>query len=134
MMEGSRWTVRRASFRRLASSGRIRRVYGEAMDPRLAADIAALPDLLESTRRLAVDGAFVSGATMSTVVGLAIAREWLGEELGVDVSRDGVRALGDVSVFSGSAHSSVFKALSMLGLGRDSIRAVPVLPGREAEL
>jgi len=78
------------------------------------------------------DGAFVSGATMSNVVGLAIAREWLGEELGVTVSRDGVRALGDVSVFSGAPHSSVFKALSMLGLGRDSVHAVPLLPGREA--
>ena len=81
---------------------------------------------------VAFEGAFVSGATMSTVVGLAIAREWLGEELGVAVAHEGVRALGDVRVFSGSAHSSVFKALSMLGLGRDSLRAVPTLPGREA--
>ncbi|MFE7526500.1 pyridoxal phosphate-dependent decarboxylase family protein [Kitasatospora sp. NPDC057542] len=77
-------------------------------------------------------GTFVSGATMSNTVGLAIAREWLGERLGVDVAEDGVGALGPVRVLSGSAHSSVAKALSVLGLGRTALRAVPVLPGREA--
>lgn len=77
-------------------------------------------------------GTFVSGATMSNTVGLAIAREWLGERLGVDVAENGVGALGPVRVLSGSAHSSVAKALSVLGLGRTALRTVPVLPGREA--
>ncbi|MFB7075662.1 aspartate aminotransferase family protein, partial [Streptomyces sp. NPDC056290] len=35
-------------------------------------------------------GAFVTGAAISNTVGLAVAREWLGERLGVDVARDGV--------------------------------------------
>ncbi|MFG3224634.1 pyridoxal phosphate-dependent decarboxylase family protein [Kitasatospora sp. NPDC048194] len=78
------------------------------------------------------DGTFVSGATMSNTVGLAIAREWLGERLGVDVAEDGAAALGRVRVLSGSAHSSVSKALSVLGLGRRALTAVPTLPGREA--
>ncbi|MBO1415892.1 pyridoxal-dependent decarboxylase [Streptomyces sp. FH025] len=77
-------------------------------------------------------GTFVSGATMSNTVGLAIAREWLGERLGVDVAEDGAAALGRVRVLSGSAHSSVSKALSVLGLGRRALTVVPVLPGREA--
>ncbi|WP_441249845.1 pyridoxal phosphate-dependent decarboxylase family protein [Kitasatospora sp. McL0602] len=77
-------------------------------------------------------GTFVSGATMSNTVGLAIAREWLGERLGVQVAEDGVGALGQVRVLSGSAHSSVAKALSVLGLGRTALRVVPTLPGREA--
>ncbi|MEV7598181.1 pyridoxal-dependent decarboxylase [Kitasatospora sp. NPDC089797] len=77
-------------------------------------------------------GTFVSGATMSNTVGLAIAREWLGERLGVDVAEDGVAALGRVRVLSGSAHSSVAKALSVLGLGRTALTALPTLPGREA--
>ncbi|MET7684857.1 pyridoxal-dependent decarboxylase [Streptomyces sp. NPDC005423] len=78
-------------------------------------------------------GAFVTGATVSNTVGLAVAREWLGERLGVDVSRDGVAALGPVDVLSGSPHSSIGKALSVLGLGRDRLRSVPVLAGnREA--
>jgi glutamate/tyrosine decarboxylase-like PLP-dependent enzyme len=77
-------------------------------------------------------GAFVTGATMSTVTGLAIAREWLGERAGVAVSEAGNAALGPVTVLSGSAHSSILKALSFLGMGRSALRKVPVLPGREA--
>ncbi|WP_410609859.1 pyridoxal phosphate-dependent decarboxylase family protein [Amycolatopsis sp. lyj-109] len=77
-------------------------------------------------------GAFVTGATMSTVTGLAIAREWLGERAGVTVSADGAAALGPVTVLSGSPHSSVLKALSFLGMGRSALRKVPVLPRREA--
>ncbi|WP_369174735.1 aspartate aminotransferase family protein [Streptomyces sp. R28] len=78
-------------------------------------------------------GAFVTGATASNTVGLAIAREWLGERSGVSVARDGVAALGPVDVLSGSAHSTVLKALAVLGIGRDRLRRVPVLPGnREA--
>ncbi|MFI9818571.1 pyridoxal phosphate-dependent decarboxylase family protein [Saccharothrix variisporea] len=77
-------------------------------------------------------GAFVSGATTSNLVGLAIAREWLGEQRGVSVASAGVGALGEVTVLSGAPHSSVYKALSMLGLGRDRLRLVPTLPGREA--
>ncbi|MFS8201544.1 pyridoxal phosphate-dependent decarboxylase family protein [Streptomyces sp. CWNU-52B] len=78
-------------------------------------------------------GAFVTGATMSNTVGLALAREWLGERLGVRVSEAGAAALGPVDVFSGSPHSSIPKALSVLGIGRDRLRTVPALPGgREA--
>ncbi|MFG2127314.1 pyridoxal phosphate-dependent decarboxylase family protein [Streptomyces sp. NPDC048751] len=78
-------------------------------------------------------GAFVTGATVSNTVGLAVAREWLGERLGVDVSREGAAALGPVDVLSGSPHSSITKAMSVLGIGRDRLRRVPVLPGnREA--
>ncbi|NBM14488.1 pyridoxal-dependent decarboxylase [Streptomyces sp. GC420] len=78
-------------------------------------------------------GAFVTGATVSNTVGLAVAREWLGERRGVSVSRQGTAALGPVRVLSGSPHSSIPKAMSVLGIGRDSLRTVPVLPGgREA--
>jgi glutamate/tyrosine decarboxylase-like PLP-dependent enzyme len=78
-------------------------------------------------------GAFVTGATMSNTVGLAIGREWAGERLGVDVSKAGAAALGPLDVLSGSPHSSVTKAMSVLGLGRDRLRPVPLLPGnREA--
>ncbi len=87
-------------------------------------ELIGLPDTHE--------GAFVSGATMSNFAGLAIAREWLGERRGVSIAEQGVAALGPVPVLSGRAHSSVVKALSMLGLGRSALRPVDVLPGREA--
>lgn len=77
-------------------------------------------------------GAFVSGATMSNFVGLAIGREWLGEQRGISVAESGAAALGDVAVLSGAPHSSVYKSLSMLGLGRRSLQLVPTLPDREA--
>ncbi|MEV7008176.1 pyridoxal-dependent decarboxylase [Streptosporangium sp. NPDC051022] len=78
------------------------------------------------------EGAFVSGATMSNLTGLAIAREWLGERHGVSVSDQGAAALGPVRVLSGSPHSSIGKALSILGLGRTALHPVELLPGREA--
>jgi len=77
-------------------------------------------------------GTFVTGATMSNTVGLAIGREWLGEQSGVSVSRQGVGALGEITVLSGSPHSSIAKAVSMLGIGRDQLRTVATRPGREA--
>lgn len=77
-------------------------------------------------------GALVTGATMSNFVGLAVAREWLGEQAGVSVTHAGVGALGRIPVLSATPHSSVYKALSMLGIGRDQLSLVPALPGREA--
>lgn len=78
------------------------------------------------------EGAFVTGATMSNMVGLAIAREWVGEQRGIQISEHGLAALGPVRVFSGAAHSSIYKSLSMLGIGRSAMTALPLLPGREA--
>ncbi|GAA0269469.1 pyridoxal-dependent decarboxylase [Actinomadura nitritigenes] len=78
------------------------------------------------------EGTFVSGATMSNTVGLAIAREWLGQRAGVSVAEEGAAALGRVTVLSGSPHSSIAKGLSMLGLGRTALIPVPTVQGREA--
>ncbi len=77
-------------------------------------------------------GSFVSGATMSNMVGLAVGREWLGEMAGVRVSEQGLAALGPVAVLSGAPHSSIFKSLSILGIGRNAVERVPLLEGREA--
>ncbi|MEJ6003323.1 pyridoxal phosphate-dependent decarboxylase family protein [Paucibacter soli] len=78
------------------------------------------------------EGAFVSGATMSNFVGLALAREWLGEQQGLHVSEAGVAALGPVTLLSGAPHSSIHKALAMLGLGRQALQLVATQAGRDA--
>ncbi len=78
------------------------------------------------------DGVFVSGATMSNFVGLAMAREWLAQQHGQSAAQDGLQSLAPIRVFSGAAHSSTFKALSMLGIGRNALKPIAVLPNREA--
>ena len=87
-------------------------------------DLLGLPDSFR--------GAFVTGATTSATVALATARQWVGRERGVDVSVGGLAALGPVRVLGGAPHSSIYKALSVLGLGRSAVRTVATLPGREA--
>lgn len=78
-------------------------------------------------------GTFVSGATLSNVAGLAMAREWIARRAGRSVAQEGLHAIPPIPVLSACAHSSISKGLSVLGLGRDSLRAVARLPGdREA--
>lgn len=80
----------------------------------------------------AQQGAFVSGATLSNFVGLALGREWVGEQRGLRVSEAGLARLGPVRILSGAPHSSIHKAASMLGLGRDAVESLPTLAGRDA--
>lgn len=88
-------------------------------------DLFGLPD--------SFSGAFVSGATMSNVAGLALGREWVAQQRGLSIAEDGLQAAPPVPVLSGAAHSSMFKALALLGIGRRRSRQVALLPGnREA--
>lgn len=82
----------------------------------------------------AQQGVFVSGATMSNLVGLAIGREWLGENCPnrVDISEHGVGMLPPIRVLSGAPHSSIYKALSVLGIGRRAVQKIATLKEREA--
>ena len=78
------------------------------------------------------DGAFVTGATQANFVALAIARQWAAARLGIDVSEQGLWHVPAIPVLGGSPHASIIKALSMLGMGRQAMQYLPVLPGRAA--
>ncbi|HEX9178910.1 MAG TPA: aminotransferase class V-fold PLP-dependent enzyme, partial [Burkholderiales bacterium] len=70
-------------------------------------------------------GILVSGASMANLVGLAVAR---GERAGFDLRRLGMQQQPRRLMFYASveAHSSIQKAVELLGLGSDSLRLVPV--------
>ncbi len=76
-------------------------------------------------------GWFVSGATMANVVGLATARQWLGEQRGVDVAESGAAALPALRILSGTPHASAVKAAAILGIGRHAVNGVPTEAGTE---
>ena len=83
-----------------------------------------LADLLGIPRGGAV---FTSGAAGANLVSLAVARHQLGRDTGVDVGRQGVRALPPLAVYgSAELHFTNVKALRALGLGSDCLRRVPV--------
>ncbi len=103
--------------------------YGDSVVPlieletvAMLRDLFALPD--------SFTGAFVTGATMSNFTGLAIARQWCGQKQGINIAQDGLQK--SIKVLAGTAHSSVYKALSMLGMGRNSLLKVDCLENREA--
>ncbi len=72
-------------------------------------------------------GAVVTGATMANFCALAAARHAILERAGWDVERDGLFGAPPIAVVVGDeVHSSLVKALGMLGLGRNRVIRVPV--------
>jgi len=68
-------------------------------------------------------GVLTTGATMANFTALACARRWWGLQHGVDIDERGSAGLPPMPVFgSGYVHASDVKALSMLGLGRSTVR------------
>jgi len=70
--------------------------------------------------------AFVTGATMANFTALAAARRAVLLAHGHDVDRSGLHAAPEVTVVVGEqAHTTLFKALGMLGFGRDRVVRTP---------
>ncbi len=73
------------------------------------------------------EGTFTTGATMANFTCLAAARHQQLKMAGWDVEADGLFGAPEITVIVGEeAHSSLYKVLSMLGLGRDRVVKVPV--------
>ena len=67
-------------------------------------------------------GVLTTGATTANFTALAAARQWWGQQQGVDVAARGLAGLPPVPVLtSGFVHVSSLKALAMLGVGRDQV-------------
>jgi len=72
-------------------------------------------------------GALVTGATMANFTALAAARRAVLKTAGWDVDADGLTGAPRLTVVVGAgAHATLFKALGMLGLGRNNVTTVPV--------
>jgi glutamate/tyrosine decarboxylase-like PLP-dependent enzyme len=69
---------------------------------------------------------FVTGATMANAAALTAARDQQLARAGWDVQADGLFGAPELTVVVGEkAHSTVFKALGLIGLGRDRVRRIP---------
>ncbi len=77
-------------------------------------------------------GTFVTGATISNFVSLALGRQWVARQYNINLAETGLYGLPPIKVFSSTPHASIFKALSMLGMGKNSVQTVACLPEREA--
>lgn len=72
-------------------------------------------------------GAFVTGASMANFTSLAAARHSVLEKAGWYVESDGLFGAPEIKVIVGEeAHVTIFKALGLLGLGRNRVIKVPV--------
>lgn len=69
---------------------------------------------------------FVSGSSAASIVALTTARDFLLQKMGWDANAQGLFGAPEIKVVvSQNAHSSIFKALSIVGLGRDRVIKVP---------
>ena len=82
---------------------------------------------------LAASGQLTSGCSASNLVGLAVARN---ARAGFDLRREGMRGgPKPLTVYcSDEAHSSIDKAVELLGFGSDALRRVPVNERMEIDL
>ncbi|MCB9960385.1 MAG: aspartate aminotransferase family protein [Rhodospirillaceae bacterium] len=103
--------------------------FGWASSPAVAAiEDAALRWVKEALGLPpASEGALVTGATMAHFTCLAAARNRVLKEAGWNVDADGLFGAPEITVVVGAeAHATLFKVLSMLGLGRRRVLTLPV--------
>jgi aromatic-L-amino-acid decarboxylase len=74
-------------------------------------------------------GLFSTGGSVANLVGLGAARQSAYEARGVDASAVGIDGPGAIYA-SGEAHHTIQRSAAVLGLGRQSVRIMPVDDGR----
>ncbi|MFT4155590.1 pyridoxal phosphate-dependent decarboxylase family protein [Parafilimonas sp.] len=77
-------------------------------------------------------GGFVTGATTSNFTCLAVARQWIGKQLGKDFAKDSITER--INVFSAAPHSSVIKSLSLLGIGSNNLIKIKTEEGNRESI
>jgi glutamate/tyrosine decarboxylase-like PLP-dependent enzyme len=76
-------------------------------------------------------GAFTTGATSANLLAAFIARQFAGEQQGIDVAKVGMKDL-NVKIYSATPHASMIKSLGMAGFGQNSWQAIACTPNTEA--
>jgi glutamate/tyrosine decarboxylase-like PLP-dependent enzyme len=72
-------------------------------------------------------GGFVTGTTVAHITALAAARHAVLEKVGWNVEADGLFGAPPITVITGTeAHPTLYKALGVVGLGRNRVVKVPV--------
>ncbi|HSX03625.1 MAG TPA: aminotransferase class I/II-fold pyridoxal phosphate-dependent enzyme [Rhabdochlamydiaceae bacterium] len=109
----------------------INMVSGASIAPKFETEtIHLLLDLMNLSRKEFV-GTLTTGATASNLCALASARQWCGEQSGLNISQEGIYSSSKIEVYSASPHASIGKSLSVIGMGRHII-PVATLSNREA--
>ncbi|HJQ10537.1 MAG TPA: pyridoxal-dependent decarboxylase [Gemmatimonadaceae bacterium] len=71
-------------------------------------------------------GAFVTGTTVAHITALAAARDWLLSKCGWNIDNQGLFGAPEIDVIaSEEGHTTLFKALGVVGLGRARVIEVP---------
>ena len=92
--------------------------------------ILLLLDLFNLPKNLS--GGLVSGATMSNLTCLATARQWIGRHRKKDYAKEGITE--PIHVLAAQPHSSVLKAMSLLGLGSVNITIIKTNHGNQESI
>lgn len=76
-------------------------------------------------------GVMPTGATGCNFLGACLARQFAGNQQGIDVAKQGVYGL-DIEIFSTTPHASMVKSLGMAGLGQKHLSKIKPLDNSEA--
>ncbi|XPF94062.1 pyridoxal phosphate-dependent decarboxylase family protein [Colwellia sp. RE-S-Sl-9] len=71
-------------------------------------------------------GSLTTGATAANFLSVITARQFIGNQQGIDVAKQGLFNL-EIEVFTTTPHASMIKSLGMAGLGQQQISYIPAL-------